>query len=178
VLGLAVHREVRPRQLPGILVEAAATTGVVLLLIGASMALAWTLAYTGIPQAVGRLLLDTVDGQAAFLVAVNALLLAVGTFIDMTPAVLVFTPMLLPVALELGIDPVHFGIVMTLNLCIGLCTPPVGTVLFVGCGVAGTTLTRIVPYLLPLYAALLAALAAVTAFPGLSLALPRALGLL
>ena len=178
VLALAVHREVRARELPRILVEAAATTGVVLLLIGASMALAWTMAHAGIPQAVARLLLDAADGPAALLLATNVLLLVVGTFMDMTPAILVFTPMLLPVALELGIDPVHFGIVMTLNLCVGLCTPPVGTVLFVGCGVAGTTLARVVPYLLPLYAALLVALAAVTAFPELSLALPRALGLL
>ncbi|HVR28112.1 MAG TPA: TRAP transporter large permease [Thermoanaerobaculia bacterium] len=178
VLALAVHRELRPRELPRVLVEAAATTGVVLLLIGASMALAWTMAYAGIPQAVARLLLDAAAGPVALLLALNLLLLAIGTFLDMTPAVLLFTPMFLPAAVELGIDPVHLGIVMTLNLCIGISTPPVGTLLFVACGVSGTTLGRVVPYLAPLYAALLLALAVVTAVPELSLALPRALGLL
>jgi tripartite ATP-independent transporter DctM subunit len=177
VLALVVHREVRVRELPRVLVDAAATTGVVLLLVAASMGLAWALAYAGIPQAVGAFFLDAAAGGVGLLIAMNVLLLGVGCFLDMTPAVLVFTPMFLPAALELGIDPVHFGIVMTVNLCIGLCTPPVGTVLFVGCGVADITLRRVVPHLLPLYLALLAALAVITAFPAVSLALPRAAGL-
>jgi TRAP-type C4-dicarboxylate transport system permease large subunit len=95
---------------------------------------------------------------------------------DMTPAVLVFTPIFLPVVTELGMDPVHFGIVMILNLCIGLCTPPVGSVLFVGCSVADIGIGRVVRPLLPLFAAMLVALAAVTAIPQLSLWLPSKLG--
>jgi TRAP-type C4-dicarboxylate transport system permease large subunit len=109
---------------------------------------------------------------------INVLLLGVGTFMDITPAVLIFTPIFLPVAVELGIDPTHFGIIMVLNLCIGLCTPPVGSVLFVGVGVARTSIARVIPSLLPLYAAMIIALLLVTYFPALALWLPRALGLM
>ena len=115
-------------------------------------------------------------GPVAVLLLMNLLLLAVGTFMDMTPAVLIFTPIFLPVAVELGVDPVHFGVVMILNLCVGLCTPPVGTVLFVGCGVAGLPVASVIRALLPLYTAMLLVLLAVTLLPQLSLFLPRLLG--
>jgi len=114
--------------------------------------------------------------QILLFFAVTFVTVAVGTFMDMTPAVLVFTPIFLPVVTELGMDPVHFGIVMILNLCIGLCTPPVGSVLFVGCSVAEIGIGRVVRPLLPLFAAMLVALAAVTAIPQLSLWLPSKLG--
>ena len=104
------------------------------------------------------------------------MLLAVGTVMDMTPAVLIFTPIFLPAAMELGMDPVHFGIVMVLNLCIGLCTPPVGSVLFVGCGVANTRIEDVTRPLLPFFGAMILALLLVTYFPQLSMALPRAFG--
>jgi TRAP-type C4-dicarboxylate transport system permease large subunit len=100
------------------------------------------------------------------------MLLAVGVFMDMTPAVLIFTPIFLPVVTKLGMDPTHFGIVMVMNLCIGLCTPPVGSVLFVGVGIAGTTIQKVVKPLLPLFIAMLIALLIVTFVPGLSLWLP------
>ncbi len=164
--------------MPRVLVDASATTGVVLLLVGASMAMSWVMAFEGIPQGVAEVLLERAASPVLLLLVMNLLLLAVGTFMDMTPAVLIFTPIFLPVAVELGVDPVHFGIVMVLNLCIGLCTPPVGTVLFVGCGVAGTDLRAVVPALLPLYVAMLVALIVVTLVPEVSLALPRAFGLL
>jgi TRAP-type C4-dicarboxylate transport system permease large subunit len=96
----------------------------------------------------------------------------VGTVMDMTPAVLIFTPILLPVAEQIGIDKVHFGIIMVLNLCIGLCTPPVGTVLFVGLGVSNEKLERVLPYLLPLWLAMIFALVLVTLIPAISLWLP------
>jgi len=96
----------------------------------------------------------------------------------MTPAILIFAPIFVPVAVGLGIDPVHFGVMMVLNLSIGLCTPPVGTVLFVGCGVAGTSLKEVIRPLMPMYLAMLAALALVAAFPDLSLWLPRLMGYL
>ncbi len=95
---------------------------------------------------------------------------------DMTPAVLIFTPIFLPVAVQLGMDPIHFGIMMVLNLCIGLCTPPVGSVLFVGCGIAQTSITKMIRPLLPLYVAMIVALLLVTYIPELSLFLPRVFG--
>jgi len=177
VLGL-VYREITMSDLPTILRDSAASTGTVMLLIGTSIALSWVLAYMRIPQTVAASLLTLTDAPVLLLLLINLTLLVAGTFIDMTPAVLIFTPILLPAAVELGIDPVHFGIVMVMNLCIGLCTPPVGTVLFVGCGVARTSLVSVLRPLLPFYAAMLLALAATTAFPQLSLWLPRALGLM
>ena len=95
---------------------------------------------------------------------------------DITPAVLIFTPIFLPIAVQLGVDPTHFGIIMVLNLCIGLCTPPVGTVLFVGVGVAQTSIARVIRPLLPLYIAMIVALMIVTYFPSLSLWLPSLFG--
>jgi TRAP-type C4-dicarboxylate transport system permease large subunit len=110
------------------------------------------------------------------LLIINFVLLLVGTFMDITPAVLIFTPIFLPVAVKLGVDPIHFGIIMVLNLCIGLCTPPVGTVLFVGCGIAGTSISKVWRPLIPLYLAMIVALILVTFLPKLSLLLPRLFG--
>jgi len=121
-------------------------------------------------------LLALTDNKILILLIINFVLLAVGTFMDMTPAVLIFTPIFLPVALNLGIDPIHFGIILVLNLCIGLCTPPVGTVLFVGLGVTQTPMTRVLRSLLPMYAAMIIALLLVTYLPELSLWLPRVFG--
>jgi tripartite ATP-independent transporter DctM subunit len=178
ILTVGVHRELRLRDLPQVLVEAATTTGVVMLLIGASMALSWVLAYERIPQAAAEALLALGGSELVVLLLINLLLLVVGAVLDMTPAVLIFTPIFLPVVTELGMDPVHFGIVMVLNLCIGLCTPPVGTVLFVGLGVAGASLGPTLRYLVPLYVAMLVGLAVVTLAPELSLWLPRQFGFL
>ena len=102
----------------------------------------------------------------------NLVLLMVGTFMDMTPAILIFTPVFLPVALTLGIDPIHFGIMLIFNLCIGLCTPPVGTVLFVGCGVAKVSITDIIKPLLPMYIAMIIALMLIIYVPEITLAVP------
>ena len=112
------------------------------------------------------------QNRCLVLLLINLLLLVVGIFMDMTPAVLIFTPIFLPVVTELGMDPIHFGIMMVLNLCIGLCTPPVGTVLFVGVGVAEIKLTQVLRPLAPLFVVMLVALIAVTFIPGLSLWLP------
>ncbi|MDJ0851539.1 MAG: TRAP transporter large permease [Myxococcota bacterium] len=176
-LALALaYREVRVAELPEILVEAGATTGIVMILVGTSAGLSWILAYDRVPQGVAEALLSLGDSPLAVLLAINLTLLVVGTFMDMTPAVLIFTPIFLPVVTALGIDPVHFGIIMVLNLCIGLCTPPVGSVLFVGCAVARTAVTKVVPPLLPMYLAMLLVLFFVTFVPELSLWLPGWLG--
>ena len=123
-------------------------------------------------------LLALSDNPAVILLIINAILLAVGVFMDMTPAVLIFTPIFLPVATSLGMHPVHFGMVMIANLCIGLCTPPVGTCLFVGCGVGKTTIAEATGALLPFFGAMLIALAATSFLPELSLWLPRLSGLI
>ncbi|RMD99345.1 MAG: TRAP transporter large permease subunit, partial [Calditrichaeota bacterium] len=125
---------------------------------------------------ISRALIAISNNKIVILLLINLVLLVVGTFMDMTPAVLIFTPIFLPVLAAMGVDPIHFGILMVLNLCIGLCTPPVGTVLFVGCGVAKVSIAEIVRPLLPLYAAMVIALLLVTYIPEITLALPRWLG--
>ncbi|WP_394728840.1 TRAP transporter large permease [Altererythrobacter sp. GH1-8] len=177
-LGIFVHREMRWSELPGIIVKSAETTGIVLFLIAASTGMAWMLAYSGMPGAIADALLTISDNPLILLLVINVILLVVGAFLDITPAILIFTPILLPVAVALGISPVHFGMILIFNLSIGLCTPPVGTVLFVGAAVGGTKVAAMVRPMLPLYAAMLLALAATTAFPALSEALPRLFGMM
>jgi tripartite ATP-independent transporter DctM subunit len=164
VLSVFVYREVKWGEIPNLFVEAALTTSIVMLLIATSMAFSWVLAYERIPEAVTEALLGIGGGSVATLLAINVILLLAGTVLDMTPAVLIFTPMLLPVATGLGIDPVHFGIIMVLNLCIGLCTPPVGSVLFLGCSIAGTRIGTTSRALIPLYLAMIATLLVVSFF--------------
>ncbi len=158
------------------LVKAAATTSIVMFLVGTSMAMSWMMAYENIPQKISEALIHLSQNPTVVLIIINLLLLGVGIFMDMAPAILIFAPIFLPVTSNLGIDPVHFGIVMIMNLSIGLCTPPVGTVLFVGCSVSGASITEVIRPLLPLYLAMITTLIIVTCFPSISLWLPRALG--
>lgn len=116
------------------------------------------------------------DNRIIILLIINLLLLFVGTFMDMTPAILIFTPIFLPIVQKLGVDPIHFGILMIMNLCIGLCTPPVGSCLFVGCGIANTTITNVVKHLLPFFIAMVLVLLVVTYIPLLSLLVPKTFG--
>ena len=171
-----VYREVGVSDLPKILLDSAVTTAVVMLLIATSLGMSWIMAYANIPQTVTAALLGLTDSPVVILLLINLVLLVVGTFMDMTPAILIFTPLFLPIAVDLGIDPVHFGVIMVLNLCIGLCTPPVGSVLFVGVGVAGTSIEKVVKPLLPMFIAMVIALLVVTFVPALSLWLPRVFG--
>ncbi len=171
ILGF-IYKEITIPKLPKILLDSSATTAIVMLLIGTSISMSWALSYENIPQDISAGLLDLSDNKIVILLIINVLLLFVGIFMDMTPAVLIFTPIFLPVVTKLGIDPVHFGIIMVLNLCIGLCTPPVGSVLFVGVGIAKTTIEKVVRPLLPLFVAMIIALMLVTYIPALSLWLP------
>ena len=175
-LSVVVYREVKITQLPQILLQCGITTAVVMLLIGTSMAMSWVLAYENIPQDISAALLGVTDNKIIILLIINLILLFVGTFMDMTPAVLIFTPIFLPIVSDLGVDPIHFGIIMIMNLCIGICTPPVGTCLFVGCGVAGTTVTKVIKHLLPFFVAMIVSLFLVTYIPQLSLMVPRLFG--
>lgn len=171
VLGF-IYKEITFEKLPQILLDSSATTAIVMLLIGASMSMSWALSFENIPQDISTGLLSISDNKIMILLIINLLLLFVGIFMDMTPAVLIFTPIFLPVVMKLGLDPVHFGIIMILNLCIGLCTPPVGSVLFVGVGIANTTIEKVIKPLLPLFVVMILALFLITYFPQLSLWLP------
>jgi tripartite ATP-independent transporter DctM subunit len=172
ILAVVVYREVKIKQLPAIILESAVTTSIVLLLVGASMGMSWAMANADIPYMIADALLAVSENPLVVLLIINLILLIVGIFMDMTPAVLIFTPIFLPIVLDLGIDPVHFGIMMTFNLAIGICTPPVGSALFIGCSVAKVSIDKIIKPLLPFYAALVLALMAVTFIPQLSLFLP------
>jgi tripartite ATP-independent transporter DctM subunit len=176
ILSVFVYREVKVTDLPAIVLQCAVTTAVVMILIATSMAMSWFLAYQNIPQDISAFLLGLTNNKVAILLIINLILLAVGTFMDMTPAVLIFTPIFLPVVKNLGIHPLHFGIIMIMNLCIGLCTPPVGTCLFLGCGIANTTVTKIIRHLLPFFAAMIVVLLICTYAPQISLILPRLIG--
>ena len=176
ILSVLIYREVKWRELPKLLLDSSTTTAVVMLLIATSMGMSWIISYENIPQNVSASLMSVSSHPVFILLIINVVLLLVGTFMDMTPAVLIFTPIFLPVVVKLGVDPVHFGIIMVLNLSIGLCTPPVGSVLFVGCGIAQTTIARVIRPLLPLFIAMLVALLLVTFIPQLSLFLPRLFG--
>jgi len=176
LLSVVFYREVKVSELPAILLKAVETTAIVMLLIGTSKAMSWILSYENIPQDISATLTSLTESRFIILLLINVILLIVGTFMDMTPAVLIFTPIFLPVVMQLGITPLHFGIMMVLNLCIGLCTPPVGSVLFVGCSIGKTSIMDIVKPLLPLYAAMILALLLVTYIPAISLWLPGLLG--
>lgn len=176
ILAVFVYREVHFSELPALILQSVKTTSIVLFLVGTSMSLSWVMSFENIPQNVSAALLSLSDNPIVILLTINAILLFVGTFMDMTPAVLIFTPIFLPVVVGMGVDPIHFGIIMILNLCVGLCTPPVGSVLFVGCSVANVPIDRIIKPLIPFFLAMIAALIVVSLFPQLSLWLPRLFG--
>ena len=175
-LSVLIYREVPLSQLPALLLKASETTAIVMFLIAASMAMSWLLAFQNIPTFVADSMLAISDNPLIILLIINVILLLVGSFMDITPAVLIFTPIFLPVAVELNMSPLHFGIMMVLNLSIGLCTPPVGSLLFVSCAIAKTSITKIIRPLMPMYIAMFVALMLVTYVPFISEALPRAFG--
>lgn len=176
ILSVLIYREVPWKEIPDILLKSVMTTSIVMLLIGTSMAMSWIMSYENIPQTVSAFLLNLTQNRFLILIIINVILLFIGMFMDMTPAVLIFTPIFLPVVMNLGMDPIHFGIMMVLNLSIGLCTPPVGSVLFVGCGIGNVSIEKVIKPLIPLFLAMLVALLLVTYFPWFSMVLPRVFG--
>ncbi|MFC1569690.1 TRAP transporter large permease [bacterium] len=176
MLSVVIYREVKIKELPEILLKTVETTAIVMLLIGTSKAMSWILSYENIPQNITAALIGFSNSKYVILLMINLILLVVGTFMDMTPAVLIFTPIFLPIVKQLGMSPLHFGIVMVLNLCIGLCTPPVGSVLFLGCSIGKTTIAKVTKSLLLFYAVMVIALLLVTYIPWISEVLPRAFG--
>lgn len=173
-----LYRGLTWRDVRMIMERTISTSGVVLLLIAASSAMSWVMAYTGIPAAISDGLLSISESPAVLLLLMIVVLLAIGTFMDITPAILIFTPILLPIATDLGMDPVHFGVMLVFAMCIGTMTPPVGSVLFVGVSVGGTTIEQVFPRLVPYLLAMIALLLVVTYVPVLSLGLPGAMELL
>lgn len=176
LLAVIVFREVKLADMRGILYRSVKTTAVVLLLVASSRAMSQFLTAEQIPQQFSGILMAISENPIIILLTINGLLLAVGVFMDMTPAVLIFTPILAPVSASMGLDPVHFGIIMIANLCIGLCTPPVGTCLFVGCSVGNGDIARVSKAMIPFYFAMIIALMLITYIPGLSLWLPELIG--
>ncbi|MFO7936759.1 MAG: TRAP transporter large permease [Kiritimatiellia bacterium] len=178
ILSVVIYREIPWKELPDVCLQTGLTTAVVMLLIGASSAMSWIMTVANIPQTVSNALLGMSENKYVILLTINAMLLVVGTFMDMTPAILIFTPILLPVANKLGLSDIHFGIIMIANLCIGLCTPPVGTCLFIGCGVGKTTIAKVTRQALPFFGAMVVALMLITYVPWFSTIIPKLCGLM
>ena len=171
------YRSLTRKSFMKILLNSAATSGIILFLISASSAMSWVMAYTGIPAAISNAIMSISTNKYVILLLMNLVLLVVGMFLDITPACLIFTPIFLPIVQSLGMDLVQFGVVLTFNMCMGTMTPPVGSVLFVSCGISKVPIERVFKPLLPYVGALLMVLLLVTYVPAVSLALPRLMGL-
>lgn len=178
LLATFVYKSIKFSDMKKIMVDAAVMTTIVMLIIGASSVLSFVLSFTGLPQAISNLMLGISDNKVVILLLINLILLIVGTFMDMAPALLIFTPIFLPVVKSIGMDTIHFGVMMVMNLSIGTITPPVGSVLFVGCSAAKLRIEDVLKHLIPYFAAIVAALLLVTFIPGFSLWLPSVLGLM
>ena len=175
VITVFVYRDYKLRDLPHLVHRVVKTVAMVMMLIGFSVAFGYMMAIMRIPAIMTEFFLGFTDNKYVFLLLVNVLLLVLGTFMDLAPMLLICTPIFLPVILKLGIDPVHFGIIMILNLGIGLITPPVGPTLFVGCAIGKVTMEEVSRELWPFYGAMCLALLIVTYVPPLSLWLPSLL---
>lgn len=176
LLSLFGYKSIKLKDLPKILIESAEMTGIIIFLIGVSSIMSWVMAFTNIPSLVSNGLLSISDNKFVILFIINIILLIVGTFMDMTPACLIFTPIFLPVCTALGMNTIHFGIMMIFNLCIGTITPPVGTTLFVGVKVGKVKIETVFRQLLWYFLAIFIVLMLVTYIPQLSLWLPGLMG--
>ena len=176
ILSLFFYKSIKWKDLPQLFKESAEMTGIIIFLIGVSSIMSWVMAFTGIPTAISNGLLGLTNNKIIILLIINVLLLVVGTFMDMTPACLIFTPIFLPVCTALGMNTIHFGIMMIFNLCIGTITPPVGTTLFVGVRVGNVKIETVFKQLLIYFAAIFVVLLLVTYIPQISLWLPGLMG--
>ena len=177
ILGIC-YRNITLKSFWKIVVESAKMSGMIVFLIGVSNILGWVMAFTQIPQAISAALLGLTDNPIIILLIMNVILLIAGTFMDVTPAILIFTPLFLPVVKTFGMDPVQFGLILVYNLCIGNITPPVGNTLFVAIKVGRTSLSKVLPYMLGYYVMILLGLLLVTYVPAVSLGLPQMAGLI
>ena len=177
ILGIC-YKNITLKKFWEITVDSAKMSGMIVFLIGVSNIMGWVMAFTQIPQAVADALLGLTNNFYVILLIMNLILLIAGIFMDVTPAILIFTPLFLPIVTQFGMNPVHFGLVLVYNLCIGNITPPVGNTLFVGIKIGRTTLGKVMPYMLMYYVAILIGLMLVTYVPFVSLGLPMAAGLI
>ena len=176
ILGI-FYRNITWKSFWKIVVDSAKMSGMIVFLIGVSNIMGWVMAFTQIPQAISAALLGLTNNPIIILLIMNVILLIAGTFMDVTPAILIFTPLFLPIVKTFGMDPIQFGLILVYNLCIGNITPPVGNTLFVSIKIGNTTLAKVMPYMLMYYVAILIGLLLVTYVPAVSLALPAAAGL-
>ncbi len=172
------YKSITPKTFWKLAVDSAKTSGMIVFLIGVSNILGWVLAFTQIPQAISSALLGLTQNKYIILLIMNLILLVAGTFMDVTPAILIFTPLFLPVVQTFGMSPIQFGLILVYNLCIGNITPPVGNTLFVSIKVGKTTLAKVMPYMLMYYVMILAGLLLVTYVPFVSSGLPTIAGLM
>ena len=176
ILSFFIYKNIDIKELYHTLISSAKMSGIIMFLVGASNIMAWVMSFTGIPDAIANAVLSVSNNRIIILLIINLLLLFVGTFMDLTPAILIFTPILLPVCQQLGMTSLHFGIMIVFNLCIGCITPPVGSVLFVGIKVADRKLEKVMPILLRFYVAIFVILILVTFVPALSTFIPTLAG--
>lgn len=177
VLGF-IYRTLNLKALPAILVDAGRTTSIVMLLVGVSSALSFVMAFARVPDLIGDLILGITENPTLILIIIMVILLAVGTFMDPTPAILIFVPIFAPLVSDFGIHPIHFGTMVVYAFSVGVITPPVGNVLFVGARIAGLKIEPVIARLLPFLAAIIVGLFVVVFIPEISLAIPRWLGML
>lgn len=173
-----IYKTIKLSDMKGILLESAKLTAIIVFLIGLSSIMSWILAFTKIPTLLATALLSISSNPVIILLIMNVLLLILGTFMDPTPAILIFTPIFLPIVESFGMSPIHFGVMMTFNLCIGCITPPVGAILFTGCKVSKVSIEEVIKPLLPFFAVTIAILMLVTYIPQLTLLIPGLAGLL
>ncbi len=176
ILGIC-YKNITWKAFWNIVVDSAKMSGMIVFLIGVSNIMGWVMAFTQIPQAISEVLLGLTDNPIIILFIMNVILLIAGTFMDVTPAILIFTPLFLPIVETFGMDPIQFGLILVYNLCIGNITPPVGNTLFVAIKIGKTTLAKVMPYMLMYYAAILIGLLLVTYVPMVSMGLPKLMGL-
>jgi len=177
ILGIC-YKNITLKSFWSILIDSAKMSGMIIFLVGVSNIMGWVMAFAQIPQAISDLLLGMTSNPIIILLIMNVILLVAGTFMDVTPAILIFTPLFLPIVQTFGMSPIQFGLILVYNLCIGNITPPVGNTLFVGIKVGNTTLSKTMPYMLLYYVAILVGLLLVTYVPAITLALPSMAGML
>lgn len=173
-----IYRNLTLKGFVKILLDSAKTSGIILFLISASSAMSFVMAYAGIPSAISNALMAISDNKYVIFLLMNIILMVVGMFMDITPAILIFTPIFLPIAQSLGMSDIQFGVMLIFNMCLGNITPPVGSVLFVGCGIGGVSIEKVTPKLIPYFAVLFALLLLVTYVSALSLGIPSLMGLI
>jgi len=176
ILSIFFYKTIKVKDLYDIYKESAEMTGIIVFLIGVSSVMAWVMAFTGIPSAISTALLTVSSNPIVILLIINFALLFIGTFMDITPAILIFTPIFLPICMGFGMSAIQFGIMVTFNLCIGTITPPVGNILFVGVKVAKTTIENVMLKLIPYYVAIFAVLMLTTYVPAVTMWLPTLMG--